>query len=229
MIGVYDYTVVLTYLSLLSAAAGILVSLSGTGHPYIGAFFLLFSGLCDAFDGKVARMKKDRTKSEKEFGIQIDSLADQVAFGVLPAAICSAVIRNSSWKDDVLAGCSSKFAQYLFIGVLYLPAVLFVLAAMIRLAYYNVTEQERQETEDGAREYYTGVPVTTASLLFPLILLIQYLTGKDMTLLYAVMMVVLGFLFLSKMQVKKPGTKGVMVMVIIGAIEGILIILWKFM
>ncbi len=57
MIGFYDYTVVLTYLSLLSAGAGILVSLSGMGHPYFGSFFLLFCGLCDAFDGKVARMK----------------------------------------------------------------------------------------------------------------------------------------------------------------------------
>ena len=39
MIGVYDYTVILTYLSLLSAGAGIFVSLSGGGHPYLGIFF----------------------------------------------------------------------------------------------------------------------------------------------------------------------------------------------
>ena len=61
MIGFYNYTVVLTYLSLLSASAGIVVSLGGLGHPYIGSFFLLFCGLCDAFDGKVARTKEDRT------------------------------------------------------------------------------------------------------------------------------------------------------------------------
>ena len=55
MIGVYNYTVVLTYLSLLSASSGIMVSLWGKGHPFIGIFFLLLCGLFDAFDGKVAR------------------------------------------------------------------------------------------------------------------------------------------------------------------------------
>ena len=44
MIGFYDYTVWLTYASLLSAGTGIVVTLSGLGHPYMGMFFLLFSG-----------------------------------------------------------------------------------------------------------------------------------------------------------------------------------------
>ena len=54
MIGFYDYTVILTYLSLLSGTTGIMLCLNGVGHPYLGMFFLLFSGLCDTFDGKVA-------------------------------------------------------------------------------------------------------------------------------------------------------------------------------
>ena len=70
MIGFYDYTVVLTYFSLLSAMTGIIVSLSGSGHPYYGCLFLLFCGLFDAFDGKVARTKKGRTKMEMDFGIR---------------------------------------------------------------------------------------------------------------------------------------------------------------
>ena len=68
MIGFYDYTVILTYLSILSGTAGIILCLNGIGHPYLGMFFLLFSGLCDTFDGKVARMKKDRTAEMKRFG-----------------------------------------------------------------------------------------------------------------------------------------------------------------
>ncbi|MBQ7520590.1 MAG: CDP-alcohol phosphatidyltransferase family protein, partial [Clostridia bacterium] len=59
MIGFYDYTVWLTYLSLISGVVGIFVAQAGPGHPYIAAIFLLFSGLCDAFDGIVARTKKD--------------------------------------------------------------------------------------------------------------------------------------------------------------------------
>lgn len=95
MLGIYDYTVILTYLSLLSASAGILVSLSGGGHPFLGVFFLLFCGFCDAFDGKVARTKKNRSHREVNFGIQIDSLSDLVAFGVLPACIGAAMMRVS--------------------------------------------------------------------------------------------------------------------------------------
>ena len=83
MIGFYDYTVLLTYLSLISSTLGIVVCLHGIGHPFFGVFFLLFSGLCDAFDGKVARTKKNRTNQMRQFGVLIDSLSDLVAFGVV--------------------------------------------------------------------------------------------------------------------------------------------------
>ena len=45
---------------------------------------LALSGLCDMFDGKIARRKIDRTDDEKCFGIQIDSLCDMVCFGAFP-------------------------------------------------------------------------------------------------------------------------------------------------
>ena len=44
MLGFYDYTTVLTYLSLLSACTGIVLSLAGQGHPYMACFCLLSSG-----------------------------------------------------------------------------------------------------------------------------------------------------------------------------------------
>ena len=130
MLGFYDYTVILTYLSLISAGCGILIALSGGGHPYIGAFFLLFCGLCDAFDGKVARTKKDRTQAERSFGVQIDSLSDLVAFGVQPAAVGSALLRRSPlgalvngtwWEKPLGVGMTAILIAY-------------ILAAMIRLA-----------------------------------------------------------------------------------------------
>ena len=69
MIGVYDYTVVLTYMSLISGVMGIIISVTGVGHPEIGIFFLMLSGVLDTFDGRVARTKKDRTEFEKNFGL----------------------------------------------------------------------------------------------------------------------------------------------------------------
>ena len=225
MIGFYNYTVVLTYLSLLSAGAGIMVSLSGKGHPYLGIFFLLFCGLCDAFDGKVARTKKNRSEIEKNFGIQIDSLSDIVAFGILPACIGVAMLRTSSIMNSFSTNSVSLVVRFIVYAIL----LLYMLSSLVRLAYFNVTEEERQKTEGGVRKYYTGLPVTSASLIFPTVLLIQYITSFDITPVYFVVAAITGYLFLSKLQVKKPGLKGILIMVGIGAIEGILLMIALFM
>ena len=55
-IGFYDYTVILTYMSLVSAVVG--MYLSDQGMLTGAVLCLLFSGICDAFDGIVARTKK---------------------------------------------------------------------------------------------------------------------------------------------------------------------------
>lgn len=85
MIGFYNYTVILTYLSLISALFGTHLAFKGN---FNGALIcLLLSGAFDSFDGMVARTKKDRTEEERKFGIQIDSLADMFSFGIFPAII----------------------------------------------------------------------------------------------------------------------------------------------
>ena len=227
MIGFYDYTVILTYFSLLSATTGIVVALSGSGHPYYGCFFLLFCGLCDAFDGKVARTKKNRTKTEKDFGIQIDSLSDLVAFGVLPACIGAALIRVSPYLTGLLEGRLVRWETASGKFILHACLVLYVLAAMIRLAYYNVTEEERQEKEGGARTAYVGLPVTSAALIFPFVLLLQYLTRADITIAYLAVSLLTAVLFISPFSVRKPGLRGILIMVAVGAVEFFLILFWK--
>ena len=135
MLGFYNYTVILTYLSLCSGVTGIWFCM--TGHPVIASMCLLFSGLCDAFDGRVARMRKQSTEQEKRFGIWIDSLADVIAFGVLPAII----------------GYSVGMTHWGYVPLF----ALFILTAIIRLAYYGVTEEERQDEyrkTDGQTFYY---------------------------------------------------------------------------
>ena len=226
MIGFYDYTVVLTYLSLLSATSGSMLCLNGIGHPYLGMFFLMFCGLCDAFDGKVARTKKSRTEQMKQFGIQIDSLSDLVAFGVLPACIGIAMLRSSIEF--------SIFPQFKFLHledkstvikvILTIIAVFYSLAAMIRLAYFNVLEEERQKTEGGGvNKTYVGLPVTSAALVFPTILLIHIFCSADLTLLYFIFLFIVGFLFVADIRIKKPTTKGVLIMIAIGTIEALIL------
>ena len=220
MLGIYDYTVILTYLSLISANVGIFLAL-GTGQEYAAALCLMFCGLFDAFDGKIARLKKDRTEFAKKFGIQIDSLTDVVAFGVLPACIGIECIRTST----VLSHASSVVR-----AVLMVVLAMFVLAAMIRLAFFNVTEEERQSTEDGNRVYYIGVPVTVSSLVFPTILLIQYILDADLSIIYLVFIVITGFAFITESKVRKPNFKMIMIMVGIGLAELIVMLfVWLFL
>lgn len=133
MLGIWDYTVVLTYCSLLSAVTGILVSLDGHGHPYIGVMFLLLCGLCDTFDGRVARSKKNRTKKEKDFGVQIDSLSDLVAFGVLPVCVGMAMYKRTMF-DETMSVTPNTVLFSIPVAVLILISAVFVLAALVRLA-----------------------------------------------------------------------------------------------
>ena len=225
MIGFYDYTTILTYLSLLSACTGIVLSLAGEGHPFMACFCLLFCGFCDAFDGKVARTKKNRTDMERNYGIQIDSLSDLVAFGVLPACMGGALILDSTYLRRLADLYRDRW--FFAIGALILFAILllYVLAAMIRLAYFNVTEEERQKTEGGVRKYYTGLPVTTAALIFPVVMLAQYLSEADISLIYILVALLTAMAFVSRMQVPKPRLKGILLMMAAGLILLVIMIL----
>jgi len=225
MIGVYDYTVILTYLSAISAGLGILFSLSGDGHPYVGVFFLLFSGLCDAFDGRVARKKKDRTEYSKKFGVQIDSLSDILAFGVLPICIGTAMIRVCPLFNELMNGVAKTGKERLNMFCLYGIMLFYLIMGVTRLAHYNVTEDERQQTEEGNRKSFTGVPITAASVVFPTVLLFQYVLEQDITLVYFMVMMLLAVAFVVKIRIPKPGFRGIMIMVGIGAAEFIFLMI----
>ncbi len=182
-IGVYDYTVILTYLSLLSAVFGMVLSAKGS---FTAAMVCLaFSGICDAFDGIVARSKKNRTDDEKAFGIQIDSLCDAVSFGVFPALLC-----YHMGMDSLLG-----------IGIL----ALYCLCGVIRLAFFNVLEGNRQRSQGGCNKTYRGLPITSSSVVLPLVYLLRFLLPRNwfLPLLHGVM-ALMGFLFVLDFSVKKP-------------------------
>ena len=182
-IGFYDYTVVLTYLSLISSVWGMTRAIHGDYK--LAIFCLAFSGICDAFDGRVARMKKNRTEDEKNFGIQLDSLCDVVCFGVFPALIC------------YLLGVR---------GILGWILVLFYcICAVARLAFFNVQEAKRQQTEAGKRKTYRGLPVTSISILYPAVYILRRFLGAPVfRFVLHVLMAVTAFLFVLDFSVKKP-------------------------
>ena len=185
-IGFYDYTVILSYLSLISSVWGMTRAIHGDYK--LAILCLAFSWICDAFDGRVARSKKNRTADEKSFGIQLDSLCDVICFGVFPALIC------------YLLGVR---------GLLGVALVLFYcICAVIRLAFFNVLETNRQQTEEGANKTYRGLPVTSIAFLLPLAFWLQFVLPEFvfMILLHALLLVV-GFLFILDFPMPKPNLK----------------------
>lgn len=230
MIGVYDYTVVTTYLSLISGVTGIIISMTGVGHPDLGIFFLMACGILDAFDGKIARTKKDRSEFEKNFGIQIDSLADLVCFGVLPASIGLAQLRINGRFTELVSRRNYE-GNYLILILLLTIAVFYVLAALIRLAYFNATSDIREEeaAETGVT-YYIGLPVTSSALIFPLVMATHFFTKWDFTVLYFIVMLFNAILFVLNIKVRKPGKIGLTIIILIGILELVtnLIAFFKF-
>lgn len=219
MIGVYDYTVIVTYLSLISGVLGFIITVTGVGHPDIGVFFLMVSGILDAFDGRIARTKKNRTDIEKSFGVQIDSLADLVCFGILPVSIGLAQLRKSGIFTEIVKkrDYEGSFAMLIILLVI---ALFYVLAALIRLAYFNATSELRQEEyEKTGVTYYVGLPVTSSALVFPLVMLVHLTCRWDLTIIYFLVMLVLAMAFVMNVKVRKPGKVGLFVMIVIGLIE----------
>ena len=203
MIGFYNYTVILTYLGLVSSILGMFFAcglINGVPHPEYAIICLMVSGFCDMFDGKVARTKKDRTESEKQFGIQIDSLCDCVCFGVLPSVI----------------GYSVGMTSWYAIAIL----IIFPLCAVIRLAYFNVAEEERQKKTSEVRKVYEGLPVTSVALILPVVYSFHKDIGEEsFPIVYGICMLLIAIAFITRFEVKKPTMKVMMSFIGIGVLE----------
>lgn len=194
MIGYYNYTVILTYIGAVFGFTGITYTFNGNFRMAI--ICLMVAGFCDMFDGKIASTMK-RTDQEKRFGIQIDSLSDLVCFGVLPALIV--------WK------LTNGESIYLSISIAYL------LCALVRLAWFNVDEEERQNNEEGGRAVYLGLPVTTTALILPVATGIVQLLSLPVGKILPWVLLSVAVLFIAPFKLKKPGLIGKIIMVVIGA------------
>lgn len=202
MIGFYSYTVILTYVGFVCGSVGLYFAAHGSTNSAI--VMLLLAGLCDMFDGKVAKTKKNRTPQECRFGIQIDSLSDMVCFGMLPPMIAfSADLRTPA--HVAIFSC-------------------FSLAALIRLAYFNVTEEERQQVTTERRKLYEGLPVTSTSLIIPLLFCFRKDLGTAFPYVAAVVYALIALAFITKFHLKKPQMRAMLIFILIGLAELILLI-----
>ena len=196
LLGYYNYTVVLTYVGMLSAFVGVLMVINRDFPTAIVC--LMAAGVCDMFDGMVAATK-ERDLREKRFGIQIDSLSDLISFGVFPAIFVY-----------VFLDCT------LFSGVI---ASFYLLAALIRLAYFNVLEEERQQQTTERRKVYLGLPVTTIALMLPAVHIAFDCGVFKNKLVYLILLLFVMIGFVSPFEIKKPNTLGKIGILILGILE----------
>lgn len=196
LLGYYNYTVILTYIGMLVAFVGITLALDGAFKKAV--ICLMVAGVCDMFDGTIAATRP-RMPKERRFGIQIDSLCDLICFGVFPALMV------------YIANDRSRLAMVICSA--------YVLCALIRLAYFNVLEEERQNTTQEHRTSYLGMPVTTIALLLPALFGLDRLGVISMGVGGLVLLCVAGIVFLLPVPIKKPHRIGRVIMLIVGAFE----------
>lgn len=205
MLGYYNPSVILTLLSAVSAVFGIAHAMSGEEKGVFAAIFcLMISGVCDMFDGAVAAKVK-RNEEEKLYGIQLDSLCDLAAFGVLPGVITLSLAENNSFSR--------------------IAATLLVLSSVIRLGYFNVQETLRDRKEKLV--FYTGLPVTGIAILFPLSMLLGNYLSFDMHFFAPGCLCVFACLEVSRLKLKKPYGLGKWLLLIAGALIFVGMILKK--
>ena len=198
-IGKWNKSVYLTYISLGFAILGIYLA-TALGKTHLALMCLMCCGICDMFDGKIARACK-RNKEEIAFGIELDSLVDLVCFGVLPIVIYIS-LGFTEWYNVI---------SFILLGV----------AGVARLAYFNITLEETNK--DQAVKYYSGLPVTFTALIIPLIYLISYLIPTSIHPIYfPIIMFIISILNVLNIKIKKPTTKIYPVFIILAIIVLIL-------
>lgn len=204
MIGVYNYTVLFTLFGTISGVVGIreasLGNLSGA------MFCLLLCGFFDMFDGCIARTKKDRTEFEIKYGIQLDSLSDVICFGALPTVITLEITKS--------------------LGFFQIFSIFYLVAAISRLAFFNVEEELRRKKENTSRKTYSGIPVTVAALILPILYLLKDFTKNAFPLVFLIGVLIYGMLQISKLKVPHLNRKGLIICLLIGlCIIGIYLLL----
>lgn len=157
-----------------SAFLGVVSIIASIRGEYEKAIiWIILSLILDGLDGRVARL----TKTTSKFGVEFDSLADLVAFGVAPAILFYLTIGEQFGRFGVLA------------------SAMFVVFGAIRLARFNVT------TGTYEPNVFIGLPIPTAAIISALYVgvYVNY-DLKGLEWLYIFMQCVLAVLMVSNIR-----------------------------
>lgn len=180
-VGKYNKSVILTYAGVAISVFGMFLALNK--HVNYAMLCLIIAGICDLFDGKIARMCK-RTEEEESFGIQIDSLADMIDFVAFPVIIFYG-LGLTSWYHIALY-------------------ILYTLCAIARLGFFNITVSGMKKEE--SLKYYNGLPVTYSALIFPLVWLLSFsaIPIAVFNIIYTAVIALVALLFVLNIKIAKP-------------------------
>jgi CDP-diacylglycerol--serine O-phosphatidyltransferase len=104
----------------------------------------------DGLDGRIARL----TKTVSDFGVQLDSIADVITFGVAPALLAF------SWGFGASEGIDGSVAKHVHqLGSL--ASFAFVVCGALRLARFNL--QTKKPPETSSKRYFVGLPIPAAA------------------------------------------------------------------
>ena len=197
MIGKWNKSVILSYVGLFFSVLGIFLLYQNIDVKY-AIVCLVIAGVCDMFDGTIARMCK-RTEEEKNFGIELDALIDVLNFVALPIVIfCSLGL--------------TKIYHYPIYG-------LYATFAVARLAHFNTTLEDNNKPV----KYYEGLPVTFSALIFPCVYLLSFVLTKNIfQIVYTLTILIVSILFICKIKMPKPKLKASILLLLLAIIISIL-------
>lgn len=141
------------FITICALAAGLTaVRYAIAGEWKYAVIAILTAGVLDALDGRMARL----LNSASEFGAQLDSLSDVIAFGVAPAFVVYLWALQGSGDYGWVAG------------------LFFTVCCALRLARFNITELPPY-----AYNYFTGMPAPAGACMciLPMVLSFQFGNG----------------------------------------------------
>lgn len=177
----------ITVLAICAGLTGIRLAFEGRHELAVG--MVLLAAFLDGIDGRVARMMR----ATSNFGVQMDSLADIINFGVAPALVLYVYVLD----------------QVRSIG--WIAALIYAIAAGLRLARFNVMT-ERPNKPKWLSEYFVGVPAPLGALLVLLPVYLGFLgLEPSRYVAYGVVLytVGIGYLLVSRIPVWSGKAQGV--------------------
>ena len=173
----------ITLSSIFCGFVSIRVSASATeeDHFYKAALLIVFAMFFDILDGRVARA----TKTQSAFGLQIDSLADVISFGVAPAMLVYQWTLHRLDGDAVPLGLIGSFV--------------FIACGAVRLARFNVLSMGEQGKPQKPGKYIVGLPIPGAAGILVSIIVANHAAAGvfgNVEYVWALFAVTLGLSFL---------------------------------